>query len=244
MSKRGQPDFGALAAKEVSASISDLGEIAARLGSILIYDKRGDVVDFDNFEAPVLRWQEVLVGDNSYQRFSSASARSGSQSLLLHAESIEEGAAGITKAFVPLGSRRVGIEISFSYLYPFDCDLFILLYYADGTTLYLAEVKFDPYAGKLYIWTDTGEYKEIAAPVSSYEALFTFKTIKLVVDFDTLKYERLLFDLNAYDISAYSIPEQAGDVTARYVVQIYIEARVETGGNGYIDDFILTQAEP
>ncbi|GAH95398.1 unnamed protein product, partial [marine sediment metagenome] len=40
---RGQPDYAALAPKEIAASISDMGEVAARLGSIVTYDKRGDV---------------------------------------------------------------------------------------------------------------------------------------------------------------------------------------------------------
>ena len=57
---RGQADFGQYAVKEVSASISDMGEVAARLGSIDIYDKRGDVVFFDNFEGAFLRWNRSV----------------------------------------------------------------------------------------------------------------------------------------------------------------------------------------
>ncbi|GAH47647.1 unnamed protein product, partial [marine sediment metagenome] len=56
-----------------------MGEIAARLGSIVTYDKRGDVVDFDNFEFPVLRWDINVVGSESYARLDSAQCRSGAQ---------------------------------------------------------------------------------------------------------------------------------------------------------------------
>ena len=40
----------------------DHAELAARLGSIDIYDRRGAVIDLDNFEAPYMRWIGETLG--------------------------------------------------------------------------------------------------------------------------------------------------------------------------------------
>ncbi|KKN00279.1 hypothetical protein LCGC14_1139400 [marine sediment metagenome] len=41
---RGAPDFGAVAPRELTATVQDLGELAVRLGSPVIFDRRGTVV--------------------------------------------------------------------------------------------------------------------------------------------------------------------------------------------------------
>ncbi|GAI49683.1 unnamed protein product, partial [marine sediment metagenome] len=59
---RGQPDYGSSAVKEVAGTLADMGELAARLSSIVEYDRRGDVVYLDDFEEPVLKWSPLAAG--------------------------------------------------------------------------------------------------------------------------------------------------------------------------------------
>ncbi|GAH46800.1 unnamed protein product, partial [marine sediment metagenome] len=197
-------DFGALAVKDVTASISDMGEVAARLGSIVTYDKRGDVVDFDNFEEPILKW-EVNPFVDAYGRLDSTHAKSGSQSMKLHTANRANAKVEIHRSFAILKAKKLGIEISFS-LSNRNCDLWFYFWYNSGERAYDARLKFDPNSKKLYVWDEVGaDWVEVADTWGVTVSGYFFHTIKLVVDFDNALYKRLLFDNEEYDISSRTV---------------------------------------
>lgn len=241
---RGQPDYGAYAAKEVTASISDMGEVAARLGSIVVYDKRGDVVHFDNFEDAILKWHTIVTDALCYTRFDSTHVRSGSQAVKLHTRALNGYLAGLVKAAPILVSKRVGVEISFSNI-SYNCFFSLELYFYDGALLHYGEVKIYPFTGKVYIWDKTETDREIADLGKHLVYAHFYNTIKLVVDFKEDKFMRLLYNLNEYDLSAYeTFTEEAADVETQYLVRVRIQATSNDENDGWVDDFIFTQAEP
>ncbi|GAH83946.1 unnamed protein product, partial [marine sediment metagenome] len=79
---RGQPDFGMYASASTIGSVSDLAELAVRLGSINIFDRRGKVIDFDDFEDVRKGWEFELLGGATAVRASTA-PKSGSQHWIL-----------------------------------------------------------------------------------------------------------------------------------------------------------------
>jgi len=52
---RGHPDYGQAGPTSLIATVPDLGELAARLGSNNTWDRRGFILWYDDFEASVLR---------------------------------------------------------------------------------------------------------------------------------------------------------------------------------------------
>jgi len=46
----GTPDWGVTASKKTIYSLHDMGELAVRLGSIVSFDRRGDVIFSDSFQ--------------------------------------------------------------------------------------------------------------------------------------------------------------------------------------------------
>lgn len=240
---RGQPDFGAMAVKEVAASISDMGELAARLGSIVIYDKRGDVVDLDDFEEPVLRWQSLTTGTGSYIRFDSASVKSASQAIKLHSVSEAYGTATIGKNYSILASEVLGFEFCFSNL---SDDIFLntLFRILDGANLKIAGIRYDPNLDKLYIYDSTGGYVLFASDLPLVSENFIFHTLKIVVDFSTGYYKRLLLDDVEYDISDIAIYSGANTSPPLIYSSIGIANMAAIGGDVWIDNVILTQEEP
>lgn len=240
---RGQPDFGMYAVKEVAASISDMGEVAARLGSIVIYDKRGDVVDFDNFEEPLLRWRSNNGVGGAVVIHDSASARSSSQSVKLVTPAGAGSSAYIVKKVSILGTKRLGVEISFANVDTF-LEFHISGYFYSGTTLSVAELLLDFNSRKLYIFDETGAQKEVATFTKFFQGLFIYYTIKLVADYGTGEYVRLLLGNLEYDISATKLETVDSDIAPFFETTIGVWNRTAAGATMYIDDHIITQAEP
>jgi len=240
---RGQPDYGEYAVKEVSASVSDMGEVAARLGSIVTFDKRGDVVDFDNFEEPVLRWCTIVSEAGNYVRFSNDSASSGSQSVRLHVEGAALGRAGMHSGIPLLGSLRLGMEISFA-VPTLGGYLALEVSYFTGSKLCDAILKFYFSTLKLYLINDTGSDEEVASLERFINSAYVYHTLKLVGDFNTGKYVRLLLDNLTYDISHIAMYSQTDLTSPCLERNVNYYPFNSVGGDVYLDDFVFTQAEP
>ncbi|MBA7580770.1 hypothetical protein ES708_22664 [subsurface metagenome] len=240
---RGQADFGAYAVKEVSASISDMGEVAARLGSIDIYDKRGDVVHFDNFEEPVIAWNTHLTDADCYVRHDSTNPKSGSQSIRLHTSNVNEAKARIQRHFPVLASKRLGCEISFSKLSD-NCVFHFSVDYFDSVDFHYAEIKFNSTTEKIYVQIQGELWQEVADIRVPFAVDYHFQTVKLVADFGTDFYQRLLYGLNQYDISDIPLGVYADNHHLYIQIMFWIVNKAASGGDIWLDDFIFTQAEP
>lgn len=240
---RGQPDYGLYAPKEVGSSISDMGEVAARLGSIDIFDKRGDVVTFDAFEEPILKWVIGTTPAASYVFLDSTHAKSGSQSAKLYHTNIIDSYAIIDKYLSILASKQLGIEISWhGHIVGGELDFYLTRY--DGTTAISANLQLNHADGKLYILSSGGSWVEVTTvsfpPLSDHE----FRTMKLVADFKTEKYVRLLLDLNEYNISAIPLYKVPSVIRPYIQAGLQFKAKTAVEDTLWADDFILTQAEP
>lgn len=241
---RGQPDFGIYAPKEVTVGLSDLGELAVRLGSIVIYDRRGDVVDFDTFEESLLRWSISIGLTGEYCRLDSTNAKSGSQTIKLHTIASSLSLVSMSRGISLRGSTRIGIEISFSALSGV-CELIGGAAYYDGDDVHYARWKLVPSLEKLYIYDDTArDYVEIADVGAVMSAAFIFYTIKIVFDISTKKYVRLLFADTEYDISSYTLYAADDDTAPRVVSHFFLVGSAADAGNVWFDDYIITQNEP
>lgn len=240
---RGQPDFGMYAAKEVASSVSDMGEVAARLGSIVIYDKRGDVVDFDNFEEPVLKWSHASGYGTGYARFTSSSVKSASQAVLLGVDTGTYSDYKMYKYRSILASDRLGAEISFSKM-PTNHLFRLQMIKYDGTTAHQATIVLDSVLKKIYALTPSGGEEDIVTGIVLYSGNFVFYTLKLVVDFSTDKFVRLMFAQTEYDISSYSLRTSSDTTSPMLEEWLQLTSKGSDAGEVTLDDYILTQAEP
>ena len=241
---RGQPDYGLYAAKESSASISDMGEVAARLGSIITYDKRGDVIDFDNFENAVLKWAVSISGVGGYARLDSTSVRSANQSVKLYTPATKDAYVELKRGYSIGRTKRLGIEVSISTLGTYSIFLLTLLY-TTATTKQTAKLKLDNELYELYIMTGNEIYTKIDTLYEIFATEHWFNTMKVVADFESSEYVRLMFDNNEYDISALSPYLVSPWFGAPYIqLELKILNKEDLEGVCYIDDVVLTQAEP
>lgn len=239
---RGQPDFGMYAPKTVGATLADMGELAARLGSIDTYDRRGDIVLLDDFEGPVLKWVKALTAP-TYIILDSTTVRSGSQAVKIHTRAVAGAAPGMNRTLFTLGSGRLGHEVHFSN--PSATLRFrIYIDHHTGTEVRRAYAQINFTTGELRVTTLAGAAYTVATGLTFPSANFCFIPFKLVMDFDTNKYVRVLlgnveYDISTIDIQIYGVGESAREVV---VVEVYNNAAAE--GEIWVDDVIITQNEP
>ncbi|MBA7607939.1 hypothetical protein ES703_15109 [subsurface metagenome] len=241
---RGQPDYAGTQQKAVGVTLSDMADLAVRLGSIVEYDRRGDIVILDDFEDTIIKWT-IGVGALAYVRHDSTSVKSGSQALELHLGNVPGGNTNIRKDFHVLGILKVGAEISFSV--PQDTYQFeVYITYYDGDDQHFGRVTVDFNARELTLWDNILGETLIAGGLDFTSSNHFYHIIKYVVDFSTLRYSRLLLNNIEYDVSAYTLTSVAAPLV---LPTMRTELRILDNGAGdeasiWLDDFIFTQNEP
>ena len=239
----GLPDWGRIK-KDVGVSpLSDLGELAARLGSINTYDRRGDTVWMDDFEDGIIKWSTDTLGTGAAVASSSVYARNGAKSAKLTGGSDEDRYALITHRVTPLVLSKVGFECSFNHSAAVQYVEW-WLHYFNGTTIYHFAVRFSKVDGKLYYPATAYTWTAFATVAGLFYGPIPFHTCKLVADPVALKYVRFLLDETEYDLSAYAPWSEAASGTPYWEGEIKVVSLGNQNGVVYVDDVIITQNEP
>ncbi|GAI04660.1 unnamed protein product [marine sediment metagenome] len=240
---RGQPDFGVYAVKETVSGLADLGELAARLGSIATFDRRGDVVWFDDFENDLSAWYELGVGTDHDAYMSAESARNGAFSCkLITGRTLGQGSKiiHISSGLVP---SKIGIEVSFTTNANLD-EFRVRLYLYDSVYYYTPEIR---------CYLSTRELKYIDAendPIPFATNVFLsphnqlYHTLKFVFDQPNQTYSRVILDNVPYDLSGIPVRKRESDLYPRYWIEIATRASADANVTSFVDDVIITQNEP
>ncbi len=221
----------------------DQGELAARLKSINTFDRRGDTVFMEDFEAPTLTWTTVAIGTGASVALSAASYKSGSQSLKLTPGSTTTWHASATKLLALPVQSRLGFECSFSA--DDNTSYFSLgssMY--DGTTRYIQGILYDHANDHIDYYNSGGTYTEIASGIKFKTSIVMFMPLKVVIDYATGEYVRLMFGDTEYNLSG--IPLWSGASANNPYCGMEVR-HVGTAGNNpisYVDNVIITQNEP
>jgi len=221
----------------------DSGELAARLGSIDTYDRRGNIIWMDDFESSTLKWLIGTFGTNAGVTISTDTAMIGDCCCKLTAGEGANGLSSITTYIHPKILGKIGFEFGFTV----DDDTKTVqgsIYHFDGTTEYISLVTYDHANSRLrYTDNDAGNV-DLATSYTLEDLLDTFHTMKIVIDSSTKKPVRLLVDENTYDLSAYTAKENAGSGGERIQLAVTHISDHASVKSIYIDNVILTQNEP
>ena len=221
----------------------DLGELAVRLKSIDIYDRRGNVVWWDDFEGTNLKWETNGTGTGWEVALNTASPFTGSQCVKLTTGDAVDDVAIISYNLAKPPLERLGIE------YTFSSEVW-LKYYEVGATIwtgskrYDGQIRYDNNNDKLQYLNSSNSYTDFATNVKIAEELAAYYTIKFVIDLSAEKYVRCTFIDKSYDLSSYSLYSSSSSVSPRLTTMFRITAGDIDGRVCYVDNFILTQNEP
>jgi hypothetical protein len=238
----GVPDWGVTNAPKTVYQVLEMGELAARLRSIVTYDRRGDVIALDDFEDGRRAW--LLQGSAGYDVLLTRSrARSGCYSAKLVTAGAWPNWTGMTANYVYPALSNLGFELSFhggvgAGLWEFRTYLY------DGVNQARLAIRFMAGTAPVSYRDSVGNWIPFTTPIAAPDFNYVFYTIKVIVDPTTNKYVRVLLNDRSYSLAGIS-PELIAWATAPQVeMNIYLEAGLITSGSLWIDDFILTQNEP
>lgn len=219
------------------------GELAARLGSLRYYDRRGDTVFIDDYseDSGYSKWYPLQTDGTCYARRSTERSYHGLYSLELYAPAGKT--AYIVYRFEPLLNNVIGFESRSAFKALTTSDVFWDVDFYDGT--YYSEAWIRYKEGKLYCY-EPGGWTEFATGINIMTSAtrMLFHTFKMVVDFNNYKYVRCLFQGIEYDLSGYDVHKTANSDTKQFIVMLGIDPAGSSELTQWIDSIIFTRSEP
>lgn len=239
----GQRDFGLYAPTGTIVGLSDLGELAVRLGSIITHDRRGNVIWFDDFESGLNTWTLLSTIGADKPVWTADYAKSGGFCCKLHTSATAWNQSYIRHYMgIPVLSK-FGLEVSFS-LPSTNVNFYCEQAISDRVNIPKYGVEYDlPNKSLLYLGADN-LYHTFATGIYPITLPYAFNTLKVVVDAVAKVYIRAIFNNTTYDLSAYS-PYNPTTVSYTYhQAAITLENPAAEAKEVYIDAVIITQNEP
>lgn len=245
----GQPDFGMYSIAATIHRLADMGELAARLGAINVFDRRGNVICFDDFESGVEKWYGTGSGSGYAVAADAEYAKGGGFSCKLTTGATSGGLASITRYLPYPALSKLGFELAFTMRqHVYEYHLWMYVY--DGVNRHKAEARYlylgPPAGNDILQVNDNGTWTDIATGLYAYAlAGYEFHIMKLVADFGNGVYTRLIFDDAQYNISAYSLKSETNPTGSHMTV--YCKVVNDTTAQSFninVDDAIITQNEP
>lgn len=246
----GGPDWGTLGPISTIYTIEDMAELAVRLGSIVTFDRRGNVVWLDDFEGGINCWRAGYQGTGAGVASSAESVRNGAFSAKLTPGNAEDDYAWAGHYCPYPVVSKVGFEISFAL----DDDTPLLdpelkatsftHTLRDGSYYHYAELQYLSADRKLQYRDENLAWQDLATNLLLHTYKTLFHTVKLVIDLSTQKYVRAILDNVEYDMSTLSYYYTSGTSAAYWWQGVRAIARKTTNPSVYVDDAILTQNEP
>lgn len=199
-----RPDWSKYLPGSERHSLQDMSELAARLWSPCVYDRRGEVVWMNNFADGLSEWRLFEGGDGDAVTLSADYPNRGHYCAYLVTTTAALRAAGIYAYVYPPIRNKWGLEVGFSIGQAFD--LFTIdMGYHDGTYAYRGYAYIDGENDLLKLYDEEGDPQTIADIEVLHSAYGLYHVLKLVIDTEEGTYERILLDSEEYDVSEYSL---------------------------------------
>ncbi len=239
----GTPDYNITAGRQTTHQLTDLGELAVRLGSPIAFDRRGDVMSWDDFECATNRYDVSLDGLGAAVARSTERAHSGENSYKLTAGSTAGHGAGLIASEPAIVRSSVGHEILMNL--PGTIEAFyIRMVHFDGVNLHRATLRWVDAANELTYGNAAGADVQFATGIDLPVNLPTWNAFKLVADFVSDRYVRAIVNNVTYDLSGIAVQVAADARAPRVDFTIQLFGRAGFNDIVYVDDVIVTQNEP
>ena len=210
---------------------------------LLTYDRKGDVIWWDDFEDGINKWGYAPPNYPYIPPLSLHTAREGGQSLMLRADP-DTGVYNMIWKYIPtLQPAPYGFEFSYavsSYAHQVKQELF----YFDGTTLWLAKIYYDQPTNTFYYLNSSNEYVALTPSLELYADWRAFHTQKLVINPGSGKYVKLIVNGYTFDMSTISLYNYASSEAAHLYISIWNTATGAAKADIYIDHVVVTSSEP
>lgn len=219
-------------------------ELAARLGSIVTFDRGGDILWIEDFESGIERSEISVSGTGASVTWSAEHALRGGFSCKLTAGSNASRYAQI-KGYhsFPILSR-LGQETAFTVDANMESTEAYLNIYT-GSVLLQWGILFTAVTSTLSLLTTGGAWLPVIVGAVPYYTDYLFNLTKLIVDPSNTKYTKLIAGPVSADLSTLPCSITAPELTSAHLAMSYrIVGKAATNAVCYVDSMVLTQNEP
>lgn len=239
---RGAPDYSNVRKEEFSIRLDDLAELAARLGSPVVFDRRGEVWFIETWLNGFTPYTNAYWGTNAIVKLDVDRYVTDGVSLLLKGGSDSFRIAQVLRDFPYLYADTFGIETS-SYINDSVLHFLVQLEVYDGTYVYDTRMLYLPKTSTLQVWNSSGVYETVSSNLTIRTDTTFFSFFKLAIDVNNGIYLRALINGRLFDLS--SIGLQAVSNATNPSIRLTLQCLSDTGVNGeiYVDNFLLTRGE-
>ena len=239
----GMPDWGLMGPKTVTYGLDDMGELAVRLGSPHLWDRRGDALHMTDFREGlgIFRWG--VSGAGAEVALCTGHSRSGAYSVRLRAGSNLDRLAYLRARFSVQEPSCVGQEFTFA-LGDTTTELHGEIDWFDGVFAHYGRVRYSVALGQLHYYTTGAAWVLLQGGVFINFADRPEHTLKVVVDMDLNEYVRVRLDHQAWDVRGVPVNEEVAPIPEAWQFTIRHYGLGGWNPDSYIDDVIITQNEP
>jgi hypothetical protein len=218
-------------------------ELAARLGSAKSWDWRGDqyfFTDWSKGPGNILKYpsgtgSEIVVDPTYWVN--------GGYSLKMVGGSDASEWAYFNLYLDHPPSLRMGLEVQISGDNDFDHFYIQMKRYLSGK-IYWGALKVEPNGvPDMFILNDAGTWIDVGDSFLGVN-IEMFNHMKLVVDFEDLTYERVMWGETEVDVSAYDLYQSGTGYLNQVIITCHLQARSGNNDVRYLDYLLCTVNEP
>jgi hypothetical protein len=239
---RSYPDWSNVRREVTYILREDLAELAARLGSPDVFDRRGNVLLIETFEKGLGSWVALAYGDGAEVTLSTTYPKHSPFAARLTGGSTGVRSAEIDRSVAPSGSKRIGLEISVAFLTDFD-KFEVWLYYYDSSQYHSAAICLSDTDQKVYYQNATGSFQEICDLPEAVYATGVYHNLKLVADFEADEYIRLILNDTEYSLAECELRAVSDTSLPRHELYLIMYSRSGENDVCQIGHVIVTQDE-
>jgi len=239
----GAPDWSNVVKQQQIHRLDDMAELAARLHSIHIWDRRGDVIFLESFENGLARWETRISGAGASIEITTERCDSYGFSLKMIAGSDEDRMAASYHAHPIPDISSFGWEYCFTHHKWLEYMVLEGIQYLLGEA-YIYGLRWNPGRKTLQYYDQHMIWRDILTDLELSSDDRLFHHMKLVVNFEEALYERAILDNHTVSL----IDKFPTHVTGPWqpAAALWIRLYSEPGYNAqsYIDSIIYTVNEP
>lgn len=239
----GTPDWGHIGPKSTTYGLDDVAELAARLDSPVIFDRRGDVILLESWENGLSKCTFAGDGFGNLQELTMLSARHGGLSCMLTAGKDEGRSSYLYHYTFPPVASRFGLEASFGVVAATDYILFDILLY-DGAAYKRGMLSLNHTEGVLKYVDSDGDFQDFATSLNYMTIQQPWNTLKFVVDFIENEYVRCILNDQNWDLRGTACRQDSADDEPHLETAVEHHGVADNNPAICVDRIIVTQNEP
>ena len=239
---RGKPDWGDSALTSGLFELKDLAELAARLGSVVSFDRGGKVIFIEDWNQGMQRWLVTYTGGTGSFQLTTGNVFSPPLAAVMTPHTDATDTITITALTPATPSQSLGLESVYQDVTNVKYFEMHLRVY-DGSVRHDYAIRWDRPNTKVQYYDSAGVWQDIAIISGSYPTIAPYIFLKMIVDEPTPSYRTLRLDDTDYDLSAYAAREVASGIRPHYMIWFVVENNAAATVSPQIDRIILTQEE-